>query len=324
LGGAERARQLVKALEPKRRNFLVKFFNNEAYDTTNGGWGNRMQFIDGPTPDYAFETARLGDKQMATRVRQQLNGMLRMLDPETDTLSTIAQRDWSGPLAAYPMFAQESGLRGFSLGYAMFGDQRYAGAAARIVAFMRDTMSAPDGGIYASMGGASFNPGVDKRRYSRENGKAIAGLVAYFDATQDRTVLDLASRHARWVLQNRRLRNRGFGHDANDTGGPFLADSLEMARALLHLHRSTGDRQWLSEARTTADFMVKHLVDPATGGFLAAANPAGKFMHQAIKQKDDNVLTTRFFNDLCGYTGDKRYREVAEAGMDYLASDAVL
>lgn len=47
-------------------------------------------------------------------------------------------------------------------------------------------------------------------------------------------------------------------------------------------------------------------------------------MHNVAKPKDDNVLAIRLFNDFCSYTADARYREVVEAGMGYLSSEAVL
>ena len=37
----------------------------------------------------------------------------------------------------------------------------------------------------------------------------------------------------------------GFRHAEQDKGGPYLADNVEMAKALLALHRSTGEREWL-------------------------------------------------------------------------------
>jgi uncharacterized protein len=152
--------------------------------------------MDGPTLEYALDRARSGDEEMATRLRGQLDGMLRIIDPATGGLSTGARKNWERPLAEYTMYAQEAGLRGLALGYALFGDERYAEGAQAMFHFMRDTLSAPDGGLYASMGAESFEPGVDKRRYARENGKGIAGLVSYYDATGDAQALSLAARHA--------------------------------------------------------------------------------------------------------------------------------
>jgi uncharacterized protein YyaL (SSP411 family) len=97
-----------------------------------------------------------------------------------------------------------------------------------------------------------------------------------------------------------------------------------MGQALLALYQSTAEREWLQRAIETADFIAARFIDADTGGFLAAAGPAQQFLAKAVKQKDENVRATRFFNLLHYYTGDQRYREIARNGMGYLTSDHVL
>jgi len=214
----------------------------------------------------------------------------------------------------YTMFAQEGGLRGLSLGYAMFGDIRYRRGADRIFVFMRDTMTAPDGGFYASMGAEEFDPGIDKRRYARENGKGIAGVLAYYDATGNTDALNLAQSNARWVLANRALPGGGFRHDAVDRGGPYLADTLEMGRALLHLHRSTGEREWLTAATAAGDFLITTFTDPTTGGFLTAAVPAETFMQAEHELTREPIHVT-----VVGAKTDPRSASLYKAALAYAA-----
>ncbi len=190
-------------------------------------------------------------------------------------------------------------------------------------------MAAPDGGFYVSMGEADGSPGVDKRQYARETGQAIQGVLAYYDATGDKQALKLAIDAADWAMRERGRPNGGFRHTAEDRGGPYLADSVEMGQALLALHRSTGDVKWLKAAAATGNFIAETFIDPRTGGFFASASPDAKNLPQLsklgpIKQREDNVTTVRFFSLLSSYTGEARYREVAEAGMGYLVSPAIL
>ena len=49
-----------------------------------------------------------------------------------------------------------------------------------------------------------------------------------------------------------------------------------------------------------------------------------KNLPKPLKQREDNAATTRFFTLLSFYTGNARYREIAEAGMGYLASPPIL
>ncbi|MFX5332307.1 hypothetical protein ABTC54_19545, partial [Acinetobacter baumannii] len=90
-----------------------------------------------------------------------------------------------------------------------------------------------------SYGMSEGEPGVDRRQYARETAQAIAGLLAYYDATGVVEARDLAVGGARWVLANRAMQGGGFRHAEQDKGGPYLADNVEMAKALLALHRST-------------------------------------------------------------------------------------
>jgi uncharacterized protein len=152
----------------------------------------------------------------------------------------------------------------------------------------------------------------------------MAGLLAYYDATGVVEARDLAVRSARWAIDNRALPNGGFRHAEQDKGGPYLADNVEMAKALLALHRSTGEREWLVRAQAAADFIAKTFIDPATGGFVASASPDAKQITKPIKQREDNVTAVRFFALLSAYTGEPKYREIAEAGMGYLTSPPIL
>jgi uncharacterized protein YyaL (SSP411 family) len=81
----------------------------------------------------------------------------------------------------------------------------------------------------------------------------------------------------------------------------------------------------MADARASdADFIAKTFTDPATGGFVASASPDAKQMTKPIKQREDNVTAVRMFALLSSYTGEAKYREIAEAGMGYLTSPPVL
>ncbi len=322
-GGDERAASRVMRLSAAQRKVIVDFME-KTYDKNHGGWGLRSKFVDGPTLIYALEQSQQ-DPLMAQRAHETVTRLIAMIDKDHGGLSQISlAKDWSRPLDEYPMFAQEAGLNAFSLAYARWGEQAFRQAADRVYGFLANTLSAPDGGFYTSFGADKFNPGIDKRRYARENGQAISALATYYDATGNRDALSLAVRNAQWVLDHRGLPGGGFRHSANDKGGPYLVDTLTMAQAMLKLYRSTGDRDWLLRAQSAGAFIQQHFIDAKTGGFISAKIPAQDFMQQSIKQKDENVRATRFFNQLWYYTGVASFRVIAEAGMGYLASDRIL
>lgn len=323
-GGAERERTLATGLTEAQRNEILGFID-QAWDEPNGGW-SKSKFVDGPMLTWALQRARQGDTKNEARIKRALTLMAStMVDKATGAMNQVNLKpDWSEPAREFPMFAQEAGLAAFARASTMYSDPAYRQAADRIYGFLKNTMAAPGGGFYASYGMSEGEPGVDRRQYARETAQAIAGLLAYYDATGVVEARDLAVGGARWVLANRAMQGGGFRHAEQDKGGPYLADNVEMAKAMLALHRSTGERGWLVQAQTAADFIAKTFIDPATGGFVASASPEAKQMTKPIKQREDNVTVVRMFSLLSSYTGEAKYREIAEAGMGYLASPPIL
>jgi len=322
-GGPERERTLATGLSDAQRAEILAFID-KAYDREHGGW-SKSKLVDGPTLDWFLDRAKQGDKEAETRLRRTLTAQIALIDDKLGGISQVTLKpDWSAPSREYPMFAQQAALGAYARAAVLFDEPSYRAAADRMFAFLKDTLAAPDGGFHASMGLAEGEPGVDKRQYARETGQAIQGLLAYYDSTGEQSALDLARTAAEWALRERSLPGGGFRHAERDAAGPYLADSIEMGAALLALHRSTGDHRWLQQADTTAEFVARTFVEAKTGGFLASASPDGPHLPKPIKQREDNVTATRFFTLLAAYTGKARHREIAEAGMGYLVSPALL
>lgn len=323
LGGPERERTLAAGLTEAQRAEILDFLD-KAYDHANGGW-SKSKLVDGPTLAWFLDRAKAGDKEAAARVKRTLTAMIALIDKGAGGISQVTLKsDWSKPSLEFTMFAQQAALTAYARTAVLFDDVSYRAAADRIYGFLKNTLAAPGGGFYASMGMAEGTPGVDKRQYARETGQAIQGLTAYYDATGDEQALALATTAADWALRERGLPKGGFRHAERDEAGPYLADSVEMGVALLALHRSTGDRKWLTATMAAGNFIAATFVDSATGGFFASASPDAKNLPKPIKQREDNVTAVRFFSLLAAYTAEPRYREVAEAGMGYLTSPAIL
>jgi uncharacterized protein len=322
-GGPERERTLATGLSDAERAEILAFLD-KAYDRANGGW-SKSKLVDGPTLGWFLDRAKAGDKEAEARIRRSLTAQIALIDKESGGISQVSLKpDWSQPSLEFPMFAQQAALSAYARAAVLFDDPTYRTAADHIFGFLKNTLAGPGGGFYASMGMAEGQPGVDRRQYARETGQAIQGLLAYYDSTGEKSALALAIAAADWAMRERSLPGGGFRHNERDAGGPYLADSVEMGAALLALHRSTGERKWLAAAAATGDFIARTFIDPKTGGFLASAAPDAKHLPKPIKQREDNVTATRFFTLLAAYTGNARNREIAEAGMGYLASPPVL
>jgi uncharacterized protein YyaL (SSP411 family) len=95
-----------------------------------------------------------------------------------------------------------------------------------------------------------------------------------------------------------------------------------MGQAFLDLYAATGNREWLTSAARTGDF-VATFRDDAGGFFTSRTSEAktGVFLKPA-KLLDDQVQVVRLMNLLNRYFGDDGYREQASHAMRYLASAA--
>ena len=162
---------------------------------------------------------------------------------------------------------------------------------------------------------------MDRNIYARENGLVITGLAALHAASGDAGSIEDARRAAEWIVSHRALPGGGFRHGEKDAAGPYLADTLAMARAFLALYTVTAERRWLVRAEEAAAFMESHF-HSALGFATAASAPGAPLKPKA--QVDENVALVRFANLLHAHTGKPAHRTMAEHAMRYLASPAVV
>ncbi len=95
----------------------------------------------------------------------------------------------------------------------------------------------------------------------------------------------------------------------------FLDDYAFVARALLVLHRESGERRWLEEAERLVDEMEKELRDPRGGYYQSIAKP-----HLLVQSKpvndgviaSGNGIAASVLLELFELTGKDAYRERAE------------
>ena len=315
------------------------------YDDKYGSWGFNQKFLDWDSVEYAMALARRDNDARAKQMAQQtLAGQLHLLDPAWGGVYQYStDGDWNHPHFEKIMQMQAENLRIYSLAYAWWHDPAYLHAAREIRRYLKTFLTSPDGAFYTSQDADLIEgkhsadyfalkdaerrrqgiPRVDKHLYARENGWAINGLVALYAATGDAAVLEDASRATRWVLANRELPDGGFRHDAHDAAGPYLGDSIAMARALLALYGATGDRQWLERTEATMKFIDANFRDPEGAGFVTSKTATDR-AYQPHAQRDENVLVVRTANLLFHYTAAQPFQEMAQRAMHYLAADPIL
>ena len=159
-------------------------------------------------------------------------------------------------------------------------------------------------------------PRVDTHLYARESAWMVQSLVALYAVTGEEEMLDEALAAARWIVSQRALPGGGFRHDAADSAGPYLGDSVAAGRAFLALWAATGDRVWLARSRDAAGYVAKTFAAAGTPGLISAV-PQGRFAPPK-PQRDENVAVARWANLLFRYTGEEPDRRLADRAMEFL------
>ncbi|MGQ0442707.1 MAG: DUF255 domain-containing protein [Methylophilaceae bacterium] len=315
---------------------------NRGYDVALGGWGRVHKFILAPNTEYALIRAKQGDKAFEKKARETLDAAIVLIDPVWGGIYQYSDRGrWNSPHFEKIMSFQADDIRLYSLAFVQFKEARYLKAARDIERYLADFLTSPEGAFYTSqdadasktIDGHAFYPlddkgrralgvmpRIDKNSYARENGWAIRGLAALYDATGDKVTLQRAIKAVSWVEQNRQLAGGGFKHGEQDRAGPYLGDTLAMTEAYVALYTSTGDRQWLSKAKAGLGFIEKKFtVDAGYASAVVSKGSTGVFQ-QALRQMEENVTMARVANQLFHYTGDTKYQKMAEHAMKYLVA----
>ena len=179
--------------------------------------------------DLLLVAAEKGDAEAAKNARATLDAAMNLIDGEWGGIYQYSDEpDWKSPHYEKIMWYQANGLRHYAQAYALWKEPRDLAAARDIERFLMKLQS-PDGAFYTSQDadidenfpGKSFyalsaeeraklgrEPRIDTNIYARENGWAISGLIALYNATGDRSALEAAERAAAYILANRR--NRGW------------------------------------------------------------------------------------------------------------------
>ncbi len=313
----------------------------DTYDEKFGGWGTGHKFMDPDLMEHALILSWKGDRKAMGMATQTLDAARALIDPVWGGVYQYSTGGrWDEPHFEKIIYYQANDLKMYALAYLLWKRPADLKSATDIYRFLTKFLLSPEGAFYTSQdadvvrgehSSAYFKksdkerrkigmPATDKHIYARENGWAIEAIVAYYCVTNDETALNQAKQAAAWIEKNRSLPNGGFRHDEQDAAGPYLADTLAMARAFVQLYSVTGDRDWLVHARDAGDFIIARFKQPSNGFLSSQFGTAGL---SARPQRDENISAVRFFNLLTHYTGNNAYRAAAEHAMKYLSHPTV-
>ena len=327
-------------LKPEQREKLRRILRDR-YDSKNRGWGTVQKFLDWDIVEYCMGEGISGDREFERMARETLDAQRQLIDPVWGGVYQYStDGDWKHPHFEKIMQMQAENLRIYAQAYALWKEPSYLEAATKIREYLRNFLMSPHGAFYTSQdadlvqGEHSADyfalsdadrrkrgiPRIDQHIYARENGWAINALATLYGVTGDETALSDAVRAAEWIILNRSLPGGGFRHDAKDATGPYLGDTIYMARAFLKLYAVTGDRKWLHRAEEAALFIDAKFKSDL--GYIGSMQElAGKLKPKP--QVDENAAIARTLNLLRYYTGKEGYRETAEHAIRYLAAPAI-
>ena len=314
--------------------------HRKTYDVRFGGLATPQKFLDRDSVEYAIGQALDGDHDEAAMARTTLDAARALFDPAWGGVYQYSTYgDWEHPHFEKLATVQGQYLRIYALAAAAFGKSDDAKAVSEIKRYLDAFLKSPDGTFYVSQD-ADLKPGehsaeyfalddakrralgvprVDTHIYSLQNGQIIEALTTWGEMSGDKASVDEAIKAAHWIEANRALDDGGFRHDERDAQGPYLGDSLAMARAFLALYRATADRAWLAKSSAAADFIAANFARP-DGGFVTAKT-SGPIA--AMPQMDENISVARFANLLARYDGKREHAAMAEHALRYLAAPAV-
>ncbi len=257
--------------------------------------------------------------------------------------------DWKHPHYEKLTEVQAEYLRIYSLAQLYYPSPEYLQAIKSTINYMNLFLRDKSGAYYSSQdadlkAGIKANdyyalknlerraqglPRIDKTIYASKNGLMIEALAYAYKATGETRFLAQAIKAANSINKTLLVHNQqAYKHSSTDSQ-IYLADNLNMAKALLSLYEVTADRTWLNQAIAVGIYIFKNFQDQEHPGYLStskAARRANQRLDSILKPTPvlaENIKLARFFNLLKHYSGNQKFGEEALRTMQYLGSHDV-
>jgi uncharacterized protein YyaL (SSP411 family) len=328
------------------------------YDTAQESWGRRQKYpIAAPVEREFLLAWRTGDERRKTRALATLDKETKLLDPVWGGMYQYSTGgDWDHPHFEKIVPVQAGAIANFAQAYAATGDKRRLDAAKEVTRYVRDFLTAPDGGFYASQDAdlvthddppqwtdghdfyplddagrrAKGIPRIDTNVYADRNGMLVQALCALFEASRDADALAAARRAALRVAKSHAAPLDGLTHVDATPGASqpvlHLTDQVEMGRAYLALAEASADAGMIARADALAQTLRDRFEDKKDGGFFASSldERAGGVLPPRRKPFEENARAARFLIRLHHFTGEELWTQSAERTLRFFADPAAL
>jgi uncharacterized protein YyaL (SSP411 family) len=347
------AKGLEKAAAPESAYLTKaqrqKFSKNydDSYDQKEKGWVSLHKYLPRPNVELLLLESQKNGGASEKQAKETLQIAQKLVDPVWGGVYQYSIPGWGSPHFEKIMAVQADNLFAYSLAYAEWKNPKDLAVVESINRFLNDFLKSPEGAYYTSQdadlvqgqhSAAFFKlndkarrakgiPRVDQNIYSRENGWIAEALADATEATGDEKFSLEAKKALEWIIANRSLGAGGFKHGDHDSAGPYLGDTLAMARAFLAMYTASADRVWLTRATESAKFIASHFsnIDSTSKrpyGFSTTASSEAQALSNIV-ERDENISLGRFANLLYQYSGDAQFKAMAEQAMKYAVTDGV-
>lgn len=333
------------ALLAKPIKQTLQRMHEEAYDPKYGSLKLNQKFLDRDSVEYSLLLAQGGNEAEADRAKHTLDEAIALIDPVWGGVYQYSTGGkWDYPHFEKIMPSQYGYLRIYAMAYRQFGDEKYLQAAKKIADYLETFLMSDKGVFYTSQDADLIQgehsreyfelndkqrrvqgiPKIDKNQYAQENAWASTAMVSLYQATGEKHYLTLAQRAMQWVEKNRANGDGSYRHDKQDKGGPYLGDNVAVAEANITLYQATGNREYLSLAQKTTEYIDRTF---RYGGENGAGYAVSYAPVTAILKPqphiDENIAVARLAIRVHHLTADKQYRDISERAMRYLGTEEI-
>jgi uncharacterized protein YyaL (SSP411 family) len=312
-----------------------------AYDARNGGFGQSTKFPPGEAIELLQSMAARGDADAADMADRTLDGMLKGLVDSVDggSFRCAAAANWSAPSSEKLLDINATQLEAYAIAAVVRARDDWAAVAVRIASWVDATLGLPSGVWAGSQSADAFYFGSDAARRAGLEAPAIDRTV--FTCWNAQWIAALAfaggrlGRHA-WItraesafatLRSMMASPNGLFYHYCTTAGEkdvdfLLLDVLEMTRAAMSLFQTTGNPEYLRDARSWAQLMERYFW-AADGGFWdCSETEEAAVLRYRDRAFDVNARAARVLLDLAMATGERSCRALAERTLAVLCPQA--
>jgi uncharacterized protein YyaL (SSP411 family) len=164
-------------------------------------------------------------------------------------------------------------------------------------------------------------PGLDDKVLTEWNALWVASLAEAGAALGEPSWVDAARTTADFLRRELRRPDGRWFRSWQAEGGArhlaYAADHAALVDAFTRLAEATGEARWITEARTTADDLLRLFHDDERGGVFTTGSDAERLVTRPKDLMDDatpsaNSLAAVALLRLAALTGETRYRAAAE------------